>query len=103
MWETPEHLLQGRAIGTDGALGPRSILVQQECFAPVLSSDGQGQLLLSYSKYGEQSQTRRVFSRLVGRGAVNPDGGVGGRRALAVRQVPTPAVAEAAPGARGPA
>ena len=78
VWETPEHLLQGRAIGTDGALGPLSIWVDQECFAPVLSSDGQGQLLLSYTKYGEQSQTRRVFSRLVGRGALNPDGGVGG-------------------------
>jgi len=78
VWETPEHLLQARAIGTDGALGPQSIWVEQECFAPVLSSDGQGQLLLSYTKYGEQSQTRRVFSRLVGRGAANPGGGVGG-------------------------
>jgi hypothetical protein len=78
VWETPEHLLQARAIGTDGALGPVSIWVEQECFAPVLSSDGQGQLLLSYTKYGEQSQTRRVFSRLVGRGAVSSDGGAGG-------------------------
>lgn len=77
VWETPEHLLQARAIGTDGALGPLSIWVDEECFAPVLSSDGQGQLLLSYTKYGEQSQTRRVFSRLVGRGA-DPDPGTGG-------------------------
>ena len=77
VWETPENLLQARAIGTDGALGPVSIWVEQECFAPVLSSDGQGQLLLSYTKYGEQWQTRRVFSRLVGRDAVNPNGGMG--------------------------
>jgi MYXO-CTERM domain-containing protein len=76
-WETPEHHLQARAIGTDGAFGPVSMWVDQECFAPVLSSDGQGQLLLSYTKYLEQSQTRRVFSRLVGRGA-DADPGTGG-------------------------
>lgn len=76
-WETPEHLLQARAIGTDGALGLVSTWVNEECFAPVLSSDGQGQLLLSYAKYLEQSQTRRVFSRIVGRGA-DSDPGIGG-------------------------
>ncbi|RYZ07385.1 MAG: hypothetical protein EOO73_12075 [Myxococcales bacterium] len=78
VWETPEHLLQARAIGADGSLGPVSTWVNEGCFAPVLSSDGQGQLLLSYAKYGEQSQTRRVFSRLVGRGASDPDPGAGG-------------------------
>lgn len=77
VWETPEHHLQARAIGPDGALGPLSSWVDEECFSPVLSSDGEGQLLLSYTKYGEQSQTRRVFSRLVGRGAAGSDGGAG--------------------------
>jgi len=79
-WETPdpEHHLQARAIGTDGTLGPVSTWVNEECFAPVLSSDGQGQLLLSYTKYLEQSQTRRVFSRIVGRGAGDPGPGTGG-------------------------
>ena len=78
VWETPEHLLQARSIGTDGTLGALSNWVDQECFAPVLASDGQGQLLLSYTKYLEQSQSRRVFSRLVGRGAVEPSGGAAG-------------------------
>ncbi|MDF3067023.1 MAG: exported protein with glycine-rich C-terminal domain [Polyangiaceae bacterium] len=78
VWETPEHLLEARRIGADGTLGAVATWVNEECFAPVLSSDGQGQLLLSYSKYGEQSQTRRVFSRLVNGGATEPQPGTGG-------------------------
>lgn len=66
IWETAEHHLDGRNIASDGTLGPVTTLVNEECFGPVSASDQQGQLLVSYVKYGEAPVSRHVASRLVG-------------------------------------
>ena len=51
---------------TDGTLGPVSTLVNEECYGPVSASNQQGQLLVSYIKYGANFRSRRVASRLIG-------------------------------------
>ena len=75
IWETPEHHLAGRNIAADGTLGPVTALVDEECYGPVSASNQQGQVLVSYIKYGESSRTRRIASRLIG--AMVADGGAG--------------------------
>ena len=77
IWETPDHHLDGRSIGTDGTLGPVSTLVNEEAYAPVSDSNGQGQVLVSYTKYGESFRSRRIVSRLIG-SVVDGGGGSGG-------------------------
>ena len=66
IWETAEHHLDGRSIASDGTLGPVSTLVNEECYGPVSASNQQGQLLVSYIKYGANFRSRRVASRLIG-------------------------------------
>jgi len=78
VWESPTHALLTRSIGSNGTLGPVSTLVSEEVYAPVLTSGGQGQLLLSYAKLAGERRSYRVISRLVGRGADIPPGGAGG-------------------------
>jgi len=76
IWETPEHRLDGRSIGADGTLGAVSTLVDEPSYAPVLASNKQGQLLVSYTKYSANFQSRRVVSRLIGAPVLS--GGAGG-------------------------
>lgn len=79
IWETAEHHLDGRNIASDGTLGPVSTLVNEECYGPVSASNAQGQLLLSYSKYGANFRSRRIASRLIGAATGgNGGGGAGG-------------------------
>ena len=79
IWETAQHHLEGRAIASDGALGPVTTLVDEECFGPVSASNQRGQLLVSYVKYDETSRSRRIVSRVVGdRGAGGAGSGESG-------------------------
>lgn len=76
IWETPEHHLDGRNIAADGTLGPVTALVSEESYGPVSASNAQGQVLVSYIKYGEGFRSRRIASRLIG--AVAEGGGGSG-------------------------
>lgn len=66
IWETPEHHLDGRNIGTDGTLGPVTSLVSEEAYGPVSASNADGQVLVSYIKYSSNFRSRRIASRLIG-------------------------------------
>jgi hypothetical protein len=78
VWENdPElHPLWVRSVSASGALGAAELLVADDCNAPALASDGDGQMLLSYYRYSESSRVRRVVSRLLGR--LPTSGGEGG-------------------------
>jgi hypothetical protein len=78
IWENdPElHPLWARPVSASGQPGEAGLLVADDCNAPALASDGNGQMLLSYYKYSESSRVRRVVSRLLGR--LPPDGGEAG-------------------------
>jgi hypothetical protein len=78
VWESPLHALMARSIGADGTLGAVSTLVAEESYAPVLATDGHGQLLLSYAKLAGDRQSTRVVSRIVGQGAGTSTGGGAG-------------------------
>jgi len=77
IWETPEHHLDGRNIAADGTLGPVTTLVSEESYGPVSASNAQGQVLVSYIKYGEGFRSRRIASRLIG-AVVDGGGGSAG-------------------------
>lgn len=68
-WDSPDYQLYTRRVGADGTIGEQYALAVPENSGPVLSSDGNGQMLLSYLHWLEQAQSRRVQSRLMGRGA----------------------------------
>ncbi len=78
VWETEKHHLEGRTLSPEGDLGEISTWVEGDCAGPVLTSDGNGQLLLSYAKYLDMSFSRRVYSRLVGRGVEGSSHGADG-------------------------
>ncbi|HEY0464518.1 MAG TPA: hypothetical protein VGC79_09930, partial [Polyangiaceae bacterium] len=78
IWETPEHHLDGRNIGSDGTLGPITPLVNEESYGPVSASNQHGQLLVSYIKYGENAGNRRIASRLIGSMVSGGSGAAGG-------------------------
>ncbi|HET9957905.1 MAG TPA: hypothetical protein VFQ61_25580, partial [Polyangiaceae bacterium] len=79
-WETENHHVMGRNLAEDGTLGEISTWIGEgDCAGVTLTSDRQGQLLLSYVRYTNMGNARRVHSRLVGRGADTvPNGGTGG-------------------------
>lgn len=66
------HQLLGRSVSTAGVLGPVQTLVSDDTSGPVLASDGQGQMLLSYLKWIANSNSRRIYSRIL-----TPSGGNG--------------------------
>jgi hypothetical protein len=70
--------IQGRSVAVDGTLGDVTVLAETEVSGATLASDGEGQLLLSYIRWLEGAQTRRVTSRLLGRDASTPPEGGGG-------------------------
>lgn len=78
VWEIENHNLLGRTVSSLGELGSAHTLVADDCAGPVLASDGKGQVLLSYAKYGEQSQSRRVYSRLITQNGNNVPEATGG-------------------------
>ncbi|HET9955588.1 MAG TPA: hypothetical protein VFQ61_13835, partial [Polyangiaceae bacterium] len=79
-WETENHHVMGRNLAEDGTLGEISTWIGEgDCAGVTLTSDRQGQLLLSYVRYTNMSNARRVYSRLIGRDAGTiPNGGSGG-------------------------
>lgn len=76
-WDLEDYTIHGRFIAADGTLGEVIPLVSAEASGPVLSSDGEGQMLLSYLRWFEHAQSRRVRSRLLGRDATGAGGETG--------------------------
>lgn len=82
VWEIADandrnHQLMGRSVGKSGALGPVQTLVSEDTSGPVLASNGQGQMLLSYIKWIANSNSRRIYSRLLTPGGDNGSAGAG--------------------------
>ena len=106
-WESSTHALDGRTIADDGTLGSVFSLVPAEVYAPALSSDGNGQLLLSYAKLAGGGRSYRIASRLLGRGAGGSGGGGGAGGSAAGgaggRATPGPGGANGGSGAAGSA
>lgn len=82
VWEIADadnrnHQLLGRSVGTSGTLGPVQTLVSDDTSGPVLASNGQGQMLLTYIKWIANSNSRRIYSRMLTPGGQNGSAGSG--------------------------
>ena len=81
-WETSDtngrnRRVVGRSVSSAGKLGTIQTFTDVDTEGVVLASDGQGAMLVSYIKWIEFSNSRRVFSRLLTSGGV-ADAGAGG-------------------------
>lgn len=67
------HQLLGRSVTRTGVLGPAQTLTTDDTSGVMLASNGQGQMLVSYIKWQENSYTRRIYSRVL-----SPEGAASG-------------------------
>ncbi len=65
-WPDSRQAMMGRNVAIDGTMSPPEELFLGDCVSPTLVAGDDGQLLLSYVRYGEWSRYRRVESRIIG-------------------------------------